>query len=880
MIERFTTRVFALLLNIFPYAPRRAYRTEMLDIFARQFVATRSERGTIAAFWYALIAYADLVIAGTSERYRSACILMDGAAADVRYAVRSLGRSWTFTIVSLLSLAVGLGINIALLLFLRLTFDPPRAVDARGAVEVMTLTDGRSRGDRWSWPDFDAVQRVQTGMEVSAWLVGTRTLRGDGNAQGTPVNAMFVSANYFRVLGIKVTTGRSFLPEEDDLADRYPAVVSESLRRSRFPTDSNVLGKTLTINRTTYTIVGVAPRGYQGHFFRHGSVDVWVPLAGHSLLGTHGRLRNDPSVTRLGVIGRLLPGTSVTQASAALVSVLRGRAEASPATNAKRSAVAVPYTVQGGGETGLVARAGIFSLSGLVLFVVCLNIGGMVLVRSAVRERELAVRQALGATRSRLVRFLMAESTVVALGGGVLGMAAALIPLQILLSQRSQSIPVDIAVSVIVMCIAIAFAAAMLFGLSPALRFSHPNVLRALKSDTGTGGRRTSRVHRVAISLQTALALPLVVINAMVLDATGVIARGHYGFEPEHIAIASIDFDAEGYSPASMQSFLIQVGDALRAVPGVTSVSASDGVPLDYQSRMVRLSLVGSERQRYVRSTRVTEGFFETIGTQMLRGRAIVRDDRLGSEPVAVITQTLAEQLWPSGDALGKRVAYSPDREHVTSLTVVGVAADVVGGSHESEPTNIFVSLWQFPTSDITIAIRTASDNASATAAIQSTFVGLDARMTPPRIAPLLKLIEPQQRENYAITLFLGGLGLLTLFLAAIGIYGVVAFAVTTRTREIGVRMAMGASRRRVLTMVLSDAGKLAAGGIVVGILIAVLISREVLARWFLYLGRSTLDWRVLVGSIGLAVAVVILSTLMPAVRAAGVQPMQALRKD
>jgi predicted permease len=879
MIARVASRLFSLLVRAFPSAHRDAHHDEMLDLFDQRFADTRARDGSVAALRWACAAYIDLATAGLRERHRAASRLAQGMTADIRYALRSLNRSWTFTIVAVLSLAIGLGVNVALLLFLRLTFDPPRAVNARGAVELMRLTDGRALGDRWSWADFDAVRQAHIGLEPSAWIIGSRNLRGDGARDGAAVNVMYVSANYFQVLGIKVAPGRPFVPTDDELSSAYPAIVSYDLWRNRFPADSNIAGRTLTLNRTIYTIVGVAPRGYHGHF-TGPATDIWLPLATHSLLGARGRLRHDRNVSPLGVIGRLDANTSIAQANAALAGIMRAQAESSPTTNARRTASVVQYTVQGEGFTGAITYTMVFTLSGLVLFVVCLNVGGMVLVRGAARERELAVRQALGAGRSRLVRFLMAESTIVAMAGGVLGMAAALIPLHVLLSRQNASIPIDVTMTVVTMCVGASFVAALLFGLSPALRFSHPDILRALKNDAGTGDRRTSRVHRIAISVQTALALPLLVVNAMVLDATGLLARGHYGFRPENLAIATIDFDAEGYTAAERQSFLAQVTDALSTLPGVTSVSRSAGVPLDYQSRTRPLSLIGAERRYYVRNTRVTERFFETIGTPILLGRAIDRNDVPGAEPVAVVTQSLAEELWPGVNPLGKRFTYAFDREHFVPLMVVGVAADVVGSSHESEPTNVFVALRQFPTSDVMFEMRTAPDQAGVVAAIQQTFVRLDPRMTAPRVVPLLKLMEPERRELYAMTLFLGGLALLTLFLAAIGIHGVVAFAVTARTREIGVRMAMGASRQRVLTMVLNDAAKLAAPGIVIGTGLAMVVSREMLARWYQYLGRSTLDLRVLGAGVAIAATVVIASTLMPALRAAGVQPMQALRKD
>jgi len=879
-------RIYARLLRAFPPAQRVRYGAEMLQVFRDERRRVREERGVTAGVRYVLAAYADAASAGWQQRRREKdrmsyerAGLLRGFGQDLKHAMRGLSRSWTFTLVCLFSLTVGLGINAALMLFTWGTFAPPAAIRTEGAVELLLTTRGEAQDEAWSYPDFEAVQRAATVLDVTGWSVGTRHLRAEAGVDATSIDMMYVSANYFETLGITLPFGRGFLAEEDVVSGEPAAVVSHDMWQ-RGLGGGDVLGTVLDLNGMPHRIVGVAPEGYNGHFAGH-DVEVWAPLWTHPLLAAGSGRRTDRGAEAVRVIGRLHEGVTLARANAELAPVMRTLAQQHPRTNAERGVGVVAYTVQGEGQTGAIAYAMIMGLALMVLFVVCLNVAGMVLVRSATKQRELSLRMALGSSRWRLARFLMTESAVLALLGGLFSTLASVSLIQYFVWRSGQPPREGMMAVVVATCVVLSIVAMLVIGVSPALRFTRPQLLNAMKDEgAGAGGRRTSRVHRIATSVQTALALPMLVVNIMVLHATGVMDRADYGFEQRNLYVASMDLAVEGYAEDDVAAFLRSVPDALAGVAGVEAVTVGDAVPLDYVGRSHPVTAVGAAEPEYAAASRIGQDYFETIGTPILRGRAIESHDVAGGEPVAVLTQTLAEQLFPGEDALGRRVRFGFEQTGEAEHTVVGISADVAGPSHDSDPVGLFVAATQHPTTRVTIAARGASESDAAATALEDALLRLDPQLTRPVFITSRELMEMQKREIYAMTLFLGSIALMTLLLAAVGIYGVVAFAVTTRTREIGVRMAMGATRTRVLMMVLGDGTRLAGPGIVVGLLLAAFVAHQVVTKFYEYLDRTALDWAVLAGSALGALAVVLLASVLPARRAAGVQPMRALRSD
>jgi predicted permease len=883
-------RFFALLLKSFPCQQRTRYGPEMLDAFKRERMALVRDQGLWSALRFVVAAYRDVVVAGWSERRSEAGRpertrlegLFFGIWKDVKEATRSLARAWAFALVCLASLAIGLGINLAIVTLLWISLSPPPGVEVDGALDVVVTTRGLNLDEPWSFPDFEDVKRADTGMEVTGWVVGLRSLRTEDGADDERVSAMYVSANYFQTLGMGIAPGRAFVPEEDDVVGEPPVVVSFDMWENRLGADPQVVGRSLILNRTVHRVIGVTPRGFSGHAAGQ-DVDAWIPLWEHPRLNPGSDFRYDRSASWLQVLGRLEEGVESVQVNGALGAVMGGLAEAHPETNEIRGAQAIQYTKQGrGDEDWWIIKKIFLAMEVMALLIVSLNVAGMVLVRSATRERELALRMALGSSRLRLVRYLMTESALLAIIGGLLSLTVGWGSLRLLAWRIGQPFPGGLTLTLAAQSLAWSLVMMILIGLSPALKFSRPEILRALKDDGGVGGRRSSRIHRIATSLQAGVALPLLVITGMVLQSSQLLDEGDYGFQPHGLIVSTLDLAGEGYADEEVAPFMRRLRESVAALPGVESVSVADAVPLDYGRRDHRVSRAGEfEAARIpIQGTRATEGYFETIGTPILSGRGFQSGDVAGSEAVAVITESLAERLWPNQGALGQRASFSFDRRNYTDLTVVGIIGDVVGSSHESASANIFVSQWQNPTQRTNLVVRASSEDAALLSAVRGAILELDDDLTQPQVVTSQTLMDGQKGGIHDLSLFFGGISALMLFLAAIGVYGVVDFAVTNRTREIGVRMAVGASRSRVLILVLMDGVKLAIPGIAGGSLLAVVISQIILASMYDYFGRTAVVWTVLGLSVGAALGVVLLASSIPARRATGVHPIEALKGD
>ncbi len=891
MLGRLIDRGYSLQLRWFPPEHRARYGAEMLDAFSRERRAVRRQRGLLTVCRFVAAAYWDAWVSGAQER-RYAWALPDRASyspdtfllsswRDVKDAVRGLSRAWNFSLVCLTSLAIGLGINLAIMALMWMSLSPPPGVEEEGAVELLITYQGRTLDQDWSYADFADVKAANIGADLTGWVIGPRNLRTDDGADDQRVNSMYVSANYFETLGVRVARGRAFLPEEDDFVGEPPVVVTYDMWKNRLGSDPDIVGQLMTLNRTVHRVVGVAPEGFNGHFVVH-RVDLWIPLWEHPRLAAGRDFRFNRSDEWLGVLGRLNDGAEGPVVSGALASVMAGLAETYPATNAFRGGRTAVYSKQGrGAEDWVIIRSIFFVLQVVALLIVSLNVAGMVLVRSAMRERELALRMALGSSRVRLVRYLLTESGILAVLGGGLALVVGWGVLRTMEARTGMILPEGMGLSLAVRVLGWSFVMMLMIGLSPALKFSRPEIVGALKDDSGVGGRRSSRIHRTATSIQAAVALPLMVVTAMVLQSTKLLESAEYGFQPDGLMVAAIELDAEGYRDDEVAPFMRALQSSIGGLSGVQAVSISDGIPLDGRRRGRRIGTAG-DGGRWMRGqvTRATAGYFEAIGTPILRGRGFENGDVEGAQGVAVVTEAAAERLWPEEEALGQRVRVEFAWVEETELMVVGVVADVVGNTSDAAPVQVFASHWQNPTKRVNVVVRASSEGAGMRGAIRDAILAVDPQLTPPLVVTSRTLMGQGNDGRNAFSMMFGGLAVLMLLLAALGVYGVVGFAVTNRTREIGVRMALGASRPKVMTLVLVDAMKLVLPGIVVGSVLAAIASQQILARWYQYFGRSSLDWLVVVAAAVTALCVVLLASSVPARRAAGVQPMEALRGD
>jgi putative ABC transport system permease protein len=645
-------------------------------------------------------------------------------------------------------------------------------------------------------------------------------------------------------------------------------------------------------------VIGVAPEEFIGARVNGRSVDLWVPLFQHPGAGGDDSVFGDRGLVSVQVLGRLRPGATISEARAAVQTVFASLAAEYPETNRNRTVKAVSFgrfpaqnRVQ-----DMVAVVGMCGLVAVLLLIICGNLAGMTLARSAAREQEIGVRLALGSSRVRLVRHLMVEAVILAMAGGGLGIVLAM-------TAMTRVSPMDLGISApgatfepsgwtLTVSLALSFAAAQAFGLLPALRFTRPELVSAMKDDTGGGGRRTGRFQRWAASSQTGAAFLLLLVAALFLRSLERTDLSRIGFRPEAVAVTNfgtggtffgyLDLSEEGYP--SMEeggtALVDQLIESIGSRPGVVSVALSTGFPLDRVRGYLSVNpsdQPGSDETGVgVDVTYATEGYFSTIGTPILQGRAFLRTDDGTSAPVAVITRSVAERLWPGEDPLGRRFSQA-GVENTTVWTVVGVTADVASSRATEELPSVFLPLRQSNNPHFIIMVRSETDPAALASPVREAIRSVDPGLPIPRVVPAQTLVDLAFQEQRTSGQVAGGLGLLVLLLSAIGVYGVAALTVANRTREIGLRIAMGATRGRVIGGVLGGALRMAGPGLLAGGLLA---AGTAAALRSMLLGLSPVD-PISFLSVGvLLVTVVIAASLTPALRASGIQPMEALRKD
>lgn len=820
---------------------------------------------------------------------------------DLVHAGRSLAKARAFTLVCVVSLGIGMVPVITIPYWARVLRMPPPGVTTDGLVELVTTPrDAREGGETWSYPDFEALRESRTGIALIGWKSGESQIARDTTAGGpttTSVATMFVSTSYFKTLGLALARGAGFDATGDDPQTAEPVViVGYSYWQHQMSADPDIIGKTLTLDGIPHVVVGVAPEHFSGHMgFQERQL--FLPLGRYPPLRTDAAVRFDRSQEWLSIHGRLLPGVSLDQASAAVAAVTAQLANAYPATNQLRAGLAVPYDPLGYFNEFRIVETVAFTLTGVVLVVVCLNISGMMLVRSAMRERELSIRHAIGASRGRLARYLLSEAIVLASLGAVLG-SIVLFNGPHLFAWAGRPLPFEVQEalrfdpSIIAICLALCLATSVVFGLLPAIRFSRPAIISSLKDDAGVGGVKTGRLHRLTAALQVAIAVPLIVLSAIALDRVRVTATGDLGFDADSLYAAPLTFDDVADQRVELR--LRSTRDALAKANGVASATVADGLPLDLQSRGARVSLQVDEhsaaRVAIVHTTRVGDGYLDTMGIRLLAGRGFTHDDRADGEMVTVISNTLAGQLAPNDpvSVIGKRLTFGPDEQTPHTLTIVGVTRDFPTAQMDAERAQLLLPLAQHPSSKVFLVARRADGERplTLTAALENAVrdLGPDVDRTlayggGTAYAGIITGVELRQNsvrnflERAAIT---GGAGCVILTLAALGIYGVVGLMVATRTREIAVRTALGASRRGVVGLILFDVVKLVTPGVIVGLLITVAIVR--LKGDNLGIQLSHAEPLAYVVGAATAVLVALLASLVHARRAASIQPMVAMR--
>jgi predicted permease len=824
---------------------------------------------------------------------------------DVKHALRSLVRERGFALVCVISLGIGMGGFVALVTFYRGITAPARGIDTSGLTELLVLPLGPLRAkagewaiEQWSYPDFQALREAETGMAITGWTmefseVGART---PDEAAPRRVATLYVSANYFSTFGVSLARGPGFDPAIDDAPSAEPrVVVSDGFWRSRLAADPEIVGKSLTIDAVRHTVVGIAPPEFRGHFHRFqapGSL-LFVPLERHPRLRANPDLRADRTADWVRIHGRLGPGVDMTRANGLVSGVVAGLATRYPASNEFKAATVEPYFSHGAAGRSESRRVfgALLGLAGAVLLIVCLNISGMMLVRGATRERELSIRAALGAGRRRLIQHLFLEAVLLAGTGAALS-AFVLFGIPAI-GGWWMGVPVppelDLDGVGIAISTGLCLLVSVLFGLLPAVRFSRPDLIPALKQDAVGGGRRTIRVHRIAAMVQIGIAVPFLVISGVMLDR---VRTADFGFPTDGLTAARVPPAGPGREPG----FIRRLRDSLQEASGVRAVAVAEGMPIDFDYRLFRVARPGAAEFVTAQVTRVGENFLETIGAPLRRGRTITAEDIVMAAPVAVISEPLAAHLFPGIEPIGERVTVMLEESREEEFTIVGVSADFATSQLTTERPQILLPLTTGAAARgeasprmYLIARGTPGDEPELKAALEHVLRESDVDVLPgvafPGIVTGQDLVQKSLADLVAESTAVAVAGGLVLILAALGIVGVVGFMVATRSREIAVRMALGSTRRRVFGLMLADVVKLVIPGVAGGLLLAAVLIRtmESVMGTPLTLGPDPLGvMEPLIYALAstIAVSVALLAGLPAARRATTVQPMVVMRSE
>lgn len=803
---------------------------------------------------------------------------------DVRYALRVLRKNPGFAAAAVLTLALGIGLNTTIFSI----FDAValRPIALPGATPALTIYQDL-RGDLrrnmiggpslFSFPEYvDYRDNNHVFSSLTAYMPEFRALV---DADVKPMPGQLTACNYFAVLGVSPALGRGFAPNECIAPDAGPVIVlSDAFWHSHFAADHNIIGKTVKLNRVPLTVVGVAPAGFGGTEIVAASF--WVPLSMQWPLW--GRADPQPfqsqdDLSWLTLVARLKPGSSIDQAKADLA-VIAARRDAQHKNRVTTLSLSEPsFFGRRDKRLAIFAVGTVFLVAvGLVLLIACANIANLFLARATVRQREMAVRLAIGASRAQLVRQLLVESLLIALAGGALGLAVSFSSARALVGVilRNPDIdPLSIAVTPDIRTFAYALllvlVAACVFGLVPALQATRPDLNATLKEGGEGAGSRT-RLRQGLVGVQVAVSTILLVSAGLLLRGLSHASSADPGFAVDQAVTMTFDLRAEGYSPQRALALHRALDASFTSMPGFVAASQATTAPLGGRHYIGSFSVPGDPHRRQMEHNRVTAGFFASVAIPIVRGRDFAASDVKGH--CVIVSDAAARALWPGEDPLGKKVR--GDRDY----TVVGVARDaqVSELGRTAQPYLYMMATDDDALETGTVIVRSTAPAPVVAAALRASTLAQDRELHL-KIAPLRENLRSYVQASQILATLSSALAGLALLLATIGIYGTVAFTVARRTREIGIRMALGAGARNVMGVVARQALKTVVIGAGVGLLICMLVTR-ILER--VLFGVSTLDAAAFLGVPVLLFAVALAATLIPARKATRVDAMIALRTE
>jgi predicted permease len=821
---------------------------------------------------------------------------MSTISRDIRYAVRQLARAPGFTIVAVLTLALGIGANTALFTLVNSILLRPRpgVRDAEQLVWISPLSKYNGRAMSTSYPDYrmyrDELRDVFSAVAAidDAWL----SIGGDG--EPVRVRGQFVSANFFETVGARIALGRGFGPDDERTPGASPvAILSHHFWENRFAGDPSVVGRPIVVNAQRLTVVGVAARGFNGPDHEDAWRALWIPLA------MMPRLQPSPGVDWLSstdvaflhVLGRLRPSADAARADAAVATVATRLWRADSA--ARESKTARTFPARSGLSPGkdpeavpVIALA--TAVTAVLLLIACANVSNLLLGRAVSRRREMAVRLAIGASRARVVRQLLTESLLLGAVASGVALLVAVWGAHVII-KTVIPLPLEIAPDPLVLAfsIGVAVIATALFGVVPALHATRADVASTLKDGAAGSSARRARLQNGFVVAQVALSLVLLVTAGLFLRSLHKAQAIDVGFDASRRVLAlSFDLRMQGYDEERELAFVRALSERAHGLSGAESIALAGQVPMS--GRLVFGEIV-PESQRAHPERRgpadregalqnvVTPGYFRTIGLPLVRGRDFDARDAVGAPGVAIVSEHLASRLWPGQDPLGKRLSIAG--RDGPYLSVVGVSREaLVAGIRERTSSTVYLPRAQSrEVADLTLLVRTTGDASRLAGALRSELRSLDPNLPVYGVKTLAQYRREYMAESRNGSTLLGVFGGLALLLASIGVYGVLAFAVSQRTREIGVRMALGAHEHEVVGLFLREGIRRTMLGVAIGLALSVGVARLLAS---VFLGVTPGDSVAFGGVAALLIAVATLACWVPARRAAKVDPMRALRHE
>ncbi len=803
---------------------------------------------------------------------------METLIQDLRYGIRMLLKKPGFTLIAVITIALGIGATTAIFSVVNgvLLRSLPYADPER--LSVVSI-DRRDLGPRFtlSKADFLILKDQMQSFEQLALFRGER-LNMTGGREPERIIGTWATADFFSALGVAPALGRTFYPDEGSPGSPMVAVVSHSLWQRHLASDPEALGRTINLNDKTYTVIGVMPPDFKFMY----ATEVWP------ILQINTQQRRPPFGWRM--IGKLKPGISTEQVSAEFAAMHDEMERVFPAQpQGDWAYVSDPLKEYIVGDLRPVM---LFLLGAvvLVLLIATANVANLLLSQAASREREIAVRSAMGASRLRLIRQLLTESLLLAASGGVLGLLLALWGVDLLLALEPGNLPrlneVRIDLSVLVFTSFVSLLSGVLFGLAPALAISRTSLNESLKE----GGRsitgvRGQRMRGVLVVAQMALALMLLVGAGLMVRSFARLQQVAPGFEPEKLLTVQLSLPETRFADnAGRNAFYRQVVERVRALPGVQSASFSDSIPPVYLAILELFEIEGQpipEGQNYPLADElfVSTDFFGTLGIPVLQGRVLSETDTADSQPVALINQTMARRYFPEGEAVGKHLRAGGFGPEDPWITIVGVVGDVKYNGLETEqgPT-IYAPYEQSGFGGlIYLQLRTSTEPQSLISAVRHEVQQIDSSLPLSNIKTGEQLLAEAVGQPRFHTLLITIFGFVALLLAAVGIYGVISYSVAQRTHEIGIRMALGAKTSDVLGMVIRQGMKFTLIGVAVGLVAAFGLTR--LIEDLLYKVSAT-DWMTFIVVTVILTGVALGACFVPARRATRVDPMVALRYE